>query len=91
MPHVDIKCYAGRTDEQKRECAGQIVEVIAKTLGCETKSVSVAIKDVEQSAWKKEVWDKHIIPNFSLTKRLKARMNLKFLKNLAFATNSSTM
>ena len=30
MPHVDIKCYAGRTDEQKRECAGQIVEVIAK-------------------------------------------------------------
>lgn len=63
MPHVDIKCFAGRTDEQKRECADRIAEVIAKTLGCETKSVSVAIKDVEQSAWKKEVWDKHIIPD----------------------------
>ena len=35
MPHVDIKCFAGRTEEQKRECANQIAEVIANTLGCE--------------------------------------------------------
>ena len=32
-------------------------------VGCETKSVSVAIKDVEQSEWKDEVWDRHIIPD----------------------------
>lgn len=29
----------------------------------ETKSVSVAIKDVEQSKWKDEVWDRHIVPD----------------------------
>lgn len=63
MPHVEIKCFPGRTDEQKRECAAQIAEVIANTLGCETSSVSVAIKDVEQSEWKDEVWDKYIIPD----------------------------
>ena len=63
MPHVDIKCFPGRTDEQKRECAAQIAEAIANTLGCETSSVSVAIKDVEQSEWKDEVWDKYIIPD----------------------------
>ena len=32
MPHVDIKCYAGRNDEQKRECADQIVEVFLKDI-----------------------------------------------------------
>lgn len=63
MPHVDIKCFSGRTEEQKRECADKITEVIAETLGCETKSVSVAIKDVDQSDWKDEVWDKYIIPD----------------------------
>lgn len=63
MPHVDIKCFSGRTEEQKRKCANQIAGVITNTLGCETKSVSVAIKDVEQSEWKDEVWDRHIIPD----------------------------
>lgn len=63
MPHVDIKCFSGRTEEQKREYADKIAEVIAETLGCETKSVSVAIKDVDQSDWKDEVWDKYIIPD----------------------------
>ena len=63
MPHVDIKCFAGRTEEQKRECAARIADVIANTLDCETSSVSVAIKDVKQSEWKEEVWDKYIIPD----------------------------
>ncbi len=34
MPHVDIKCFSGRTEEQKRKCANQIAEVIANTLTC---------------------------------------------------------
>ena len=63
MPHVEIKCFAGRTDEQKRICAERISEVIAETLGCKTSSVSVAIKDVAEEDWKKEVWDKSIVPD----------------------------
>lgn len=63
MPHVDIKCFAGRTDEQKKECADKIAEVIADTLGCELTSVSVAIKDVAQADWKDAVWDKYIVPD----------------------------
>jgi phenylpyruvate tautomerase PptA (4-oxalocrotonate tautomerase family) len=34
MPHVEIKCYPGRTDEQKKRCADGIAEVVADTLGC---------------------------------------------------------
>ncbi len=34
MPHVEIKCYPGRTEEQKKACATKIAEDIAQTLGC---------------------------------------------------------
>lgn len=63
MPHVDIKCYSGRSEHQKVECAERIAEVIAETLGCKTSSVSVAIKDVEESEWKEKVWDVSIVPD----------------------------
>ena len=63
MPHVEIKCFPGRSEEQKTECANEIAEVIARTLGCRTKSVSVAIKDIPESEWKEKVWDKHIVPD----------------------------
>ena len=48
MPHAEIKCFSGRTDEQKKLCAQKVSEVIAETLGCKTSSVSVAIKDVAE-------------------------------------------
>lgn len=63
MPHVEIKCYSGRTDEQKKECAEKIAEVISQTLGCNTSSVSVAIKDIAPEDWKEKVWDANIIPD----------------------------
>ncbi|MCQ2226928.1 MAG: tautomerase family protein [Bacteroidales bacterium] len=63
MPHVDLKCVVGRSDAQKTECAEKIAKVIAETLGCETSSVSVAIKDINGDDWKSEVWDKQIVPD----------------------------
>ncbi|MBO4887483.1 MAG: tautomerase family protein [Firmicutes bacterium] len=63
MPHVEIKCFTGRTDEQKKVCAEKISEVIADTLGCRISSVSVVIKDIDEENWKKEVWDKNIVPD----------------------------
>ena len=63
MPHVEIKCFAGRTKEQKLDCADKVANVIAETLGCKKSSVSVAIKGVPEEAWKTEVWDKDIVPN----------------------------
>lgn len=61
MPHVEIKCFSGRTEEQKRRCAEKVAEDISEILGCEISSVSVAIKDVAQKNWKEEVWDKNIV------------------------------
>ncbi|MDD4096463.1 MAG: tautomerase family protein [Oscillospiraceae bacterium] len=63
MPHVEIKCYPGRTGEQKRNCAEQTALVIAETLGCDVSHVTVAIKDVAREDWKSQVWDVSIAPD----------------------------
>lgn len=61
MPHVEVKCYPGRTEEQKRKCAEKITKAITETMGCDETSVSVAIKEIEKDDWKEKVWDKQII------------------------------
>ena len=63
MLHIEIKCFTGRTDEQKRQCAEKVAEAVAETLGCKLSSVSVAVKDCPPEAWKAEVWDKSIVPD----------------------------
>ncbi len=63
MPHIEIKCFPGRTEEQKNKCAQEITRVIAETLGCKTTSVSVAIKEVPEKDWKEKVWDAQIVPD----------------------------
>ncbi|MBQ8800603.1 MAG: tautomerase family protein [Lachnospiraceae bacterium] len=63
MPHVEIKCFPGRTEEQKTRCAEKIAEDIAEILGCNTSSVSIAIKDISEAEWKEKVWDTDIVPD----------------------------
>lgn len=66
MPHIEIKCFPGRSDETKTECALKIADVIAETLDCNSSSVSVSIKDISEEKWKSEVWDKDIEPQMDL-------------------------
>lgn len=63
MPHIVIKCYPGRTQEQKMLCAQKIAESIAQTLECNISSVSVSIEEVPPEEWKENVWDASILPN----------------------------
>lgn len=61
MPHIEIKCYTGKTEEQKKACAEKVTAAIMETLGCTEAGVSIAIKDVDKENWKEEVWDKEIV------------------------------
>lgn len=63
MPHIEIKCYPGRSDEQKRLCTEKVAQAAAEALGLSTSTVSVAIKEIEKENWKKDVWDKQIVPD----------------------------
>lgn len=63
MPHVEIKCYPGRSEEVKAKCAEEVTKAIAETMGCDASSVSIAITEIEKDDWKLKVWDKEIAPS----------------------------
>ena len=69
MPHVVIKCFPGRSEEQKIRCAEEVTRAIAETMGCNESSVSVAIKEIAQDDWKSQVWDTQIAPDNNLYKK----------------------
>jgi len=58
MPHVEIKMFSGRTDEQKKEVAEAVVKAMMDSLGCQRSHLSVAIHDVDPAKWNEEVKDK---------------------------------
>ena len=62
MPHVEIKCYPGRTEERKQLCTEKIVQSLTEALGCPASSITVAITEIPQEDWKKTVWDVSIAP-----------------------------
>ena len=45
MPHVNVKLYPGRSDEDKAELARAIAKNVTTILKCGDESVSVAIED----------------------------------------------
>lgn len=63
MPHVIIKMYSGRSDEQKQRLAEEIRKTIVSVAGSKEHAVSVAIEEVEADKWVEEVYDKDIMEN----------------------------
>ena len=61
MPHVEIKCYPGRTEEVKKACAEKVAADVAETLGCPATAVSVSIKEIPQEDWKDKVFNGQIM------------------------------
>lgn len=66
MPHVEIKCYPGRSEELKTKCAEEVTAAIVNTLGCDASSVSVAIREIDKADWKAKVWDPQIVSESGL-------------------------
>jgi 4-oxalocrotonate tautomerase family enzyme len=63
MPHVIVKLYPGRSEEQKKQLAREIVKNVVKIAKCEEKSVSVAFEEVEPEDWAATVYEPDIINN----------------------------
>ena len=61
MPHVIVKLWPGKSEEQKARLAEQIVkDVIAITESSET-SISVAIEEVRPEHWTETVYKPDIL------------------------------
>jgi 4-oxalocrotonate tautomerase len=61
MPHVIVKLYPGRSEEQKLKLADEIVKDVVTIAKCEEKSVSVAFEEIEKEDWAKKVYKPDIM------------------------------
>ncbi len=63
MPHVIVKLWPGKSEEQKTRLAEEIVKDVTKVLNYGEESVSVAIEEVEPQDWAEKVYQPDIINN----------------------------
>jgi 4-oxalocrotonate tautomerase len=61
MPHVIVKLYPGRSEEQKTRLAEEIVKDVVAIAKCEEKSVSVAFEEVKTEEWTEKVYRPDIL------------------------------
>ncbi|MCY1745659.1 tautomerase family protein [Ensifer sp. SL37] len=65
MPHIVVKMFPGRTEEQKQEFAAKVVEAAKTILGSSDASLSVSILEVDPAEWDASVYDPEIVANES--------------------------
>ncbi|MDQ3744916.1 MAG: tautomerase family protein [Acidobacteriota bacterium] len=63
MPHVIVKLWPGKTEEQKARLAEEIVRDVTKVLNYGEESVSVSIEEVEAQDWAEKVYRADIMNN----------------------------
>jgi 4-oxalocrotonate tautomerase len=56
MPHVAVKLWPGRLEEQKTRLAEAIVKDVMTHLNSSEGSVSVTIEEVQQDDWTEQVY-----------------------------------
>lgn len=61
MPHVVVKIYPGKTEEQKAGIAEELTRALIASAGASEEAVSVAIEDVEPKDWVEAVYRPEIM------------------------------
>jgi len=60
MPHVIVKLWPGKSEEQKARLAAAIAQDVMEVLHYGEESVSVAIEEIESRNWAEQVYDPDI-------------------------------
>jgi 4-oxalocrotonate tautomerase len=63
MPHVIVKLWPGKSEEQKRRLADAISKDVMNILNYGEESVSVAIEEVLSKSWAEKVYKPDILDN----------------------------
>ncbi len=63
MPHVLVKMYPGKSDEEKKRLADALAKAITSTLSVGDELVSVAIQDVTPERWAQDVYKPEVLEN----------------------------
>ncbi len=60
-PHVIVKLYPGRSEQQKMQLAEAIVKDVVAVIKCGEESVSVAIEEIKPEDWAEKVYKPDIL------------------------------
>ncbi|TCL66453.1 4-oxalocrotonate tautomerase [Rhizobium sp. BK251] len=63
MPHIAVKIFPGRSEQQKHEFAAKVIEAAKSVFGSSDTSLSLAILDVAPEEWDVEVYGPEIQAN----------------------------
>ena len=63
MPHVIVKLWPGKSEQQKTRLADAIVKDVMSVLSYGEESVSVAIEEVKPQDWAEMVYKPDIVNN----------------------------
>lgn len=64
MPHVIIKMYPGRTDEQKSKLAKAITKSVVDIANTSEEHVSIDIQEIAREDWAETVYKNEILPRY---------------------------
>ena len=65
MPHVIIKMYPGRTEEQKKRLAEAITQSVVDIAGTSEEHVSIDIQEIKPEDWAEAVYKEEILPKIN--------------------------
>jgi 4-oxalocrotonate tautomerase len=57
MPHVIVKLWPGKSEQQKRTLAQEITNAVMTTLNYGEEAVSVGIEEVDAKDWMEKVYN----------------------------------
>lgn len=63
MPHVIIKLYPGRSEDQKKRLTDEITRNMVSIIKCEEKSISIAFEEITPEEWTEKVYKPDIMNN----------------------------
>ena len=61
MPHVIVKLWPGKSEQQKKKLAEEVTRAVMSTLNYGEESVSVGIEEVKPQDWRDQVYKPDIL------------------------------
>ncbi len=61
MPHVIVKLWPGKSEQQKTRLAEAIAKEVMNTLNYGEEAVSVAMEEIQPEDWKEKVYQPDIL------------------------------
>ena len=61
MPHVIVKLWPGKSEQQKKKLADEVTKAVMSTLNYGEESVSVGIEEVKPQDWTDQVYKPDIL------------------------------